>query len=149
MSIDPITERLRAAGLRVTATRVSVLGVLDSSVDHPRVDQIIERVRGSGVSISTQATYDVCEALHRAGLARKIEPAGGPARYEARTGDNHHHLVCRACGVAVDVDCAVGAAPCLDPSDAQGFAVDEAEVTYWGLCPACRQPTSEPRTGIG
>jgi Fur family transcriptional regulator, stress-responsive regulator len=139
MSIDPITERLRAAGLRVTATRVSVLGVLDSSVDHPRVDQIIERVRGSGVSISTQATYDVCEALHRAGLARKIEPAGGPARYESRTGDNHHHLVCRACGTAFDVDCAVGAAPCLDPSDAQGFAIDEAEVTYWGLCAACQR----------
>jgi Fur family transcriptional regulator, stress-responsive regulator len=113
--------------------------VLDSSVDHPRVDQIIERVRGSGVSISTQATYDVCEALHRAGLARKIEPAGGPARYESRTGDNHHHLVCRACGTAVDVDCAVGAAPCLDPSDAQGFAIDEAEVTYWGLCAACQR----------
>ena len=149
MSIDPITERLRAAGLRVTATRVSVLGVLDASVDHPRVDQIIERVRGSGVSISTQATYDVCEALHRAGLARKIEPAGGPARYESRTGDNHHHLVCRTCGAAVDVDCAVGAAPCLDPSDARGFAIDEAEVTYWGLCPACRLPTSGPRTGIG
>ena len=142
MSIDSVTQRLRDAGLRVTATRVSVLGVLDASPDHPSVDQIIDRVRGSGASISTQAAYDVCEALHRAGLARKIEPAGGPARYESRTGDNHHHLVCRACGTAVDVDCAVGAAPCLDPSDAQGFAIDEAEVTYWGLCPACR-PASQ------
>jgi Fe2+ or Zn2+ uptake regulation protein len=139
MPIDEITQRLREAGLRVTATRVSVLGVLDVSVDHPRVDQIIERVRGAGVSISTQATYDVCEALHHAGLARKIEPAGGPARFESRTGDNHHHLVCRACGVAVDVDCPVGEAPCLDPSDAQGFTIEEAEVTYWGLCPDCRR----------
>ena len=139
MSIEQITSRLRDAGLRVTATRVSVLGVLDESVDHPRVDQIIERVRGSGVSISTQATYDVCEALHRAGLASKIEPSGGPARYESRTGDNHHHLVCRACGLAVDDDCAIGRAECLEPSDARGFAIDEAEVTYWGLCPGCQQ----------
>jgi Fur family transcriptional regulator, stress-responsive regulator len=146
VSIDQITSRLREAGLRVTATRVSVLAVLDESSDHPRVDQIIERVRGSGVSISTQATYDVCEALHRAGLARKIEPSGGPARYESRTGDNHHHLVCRSCGSAVDVDCAVGEAPCLDPSDAQGFAIDEAEVTYWGVCPACQQDNAERYT---
>ena len=139
MAIEGITERLRDAGLRVTATRVSVLGVLDASPDHPRIDQIIDRVRASGASISTQAAYDVCQALHRAGLARRIEPAGGPVRYESRTGDNHHHLVCRGCGVAVDVDCAIGEAPCLDPSDAQGFAIDEAEVTYWGLCPACRR----------
>jgi Fur family transcriptional regulator, stress-responsive regulator len=138
MPIEGITQRLREAGLRVTATRVSVLGVLDASPDHPRVDQVIDRVRDSGASISTQAAYDVCEALHRAGLARKIEPAGGPVRYESRIGDNHHHLVCRACGSAVDVDCAVGEAPCLDPADAQGFAIDEAEVTYWGLCPDCR-----------
>ena len=132
MPIEEVTQRLRDAGLRVTATRVSVLGVLDASSDHPRVDQIIERVNGSGSSISTQAAYDVCEALHHAGLA------GGPARYESRTGDNHHHLVCRTCGTAVDVDCVVGEAPCLDPLDVQGFAIDEAEVTYWGLCPACR-----------
>jgi Fur family transcriptional regulator, stress-responsive regulator len=139
VAIDQISERLRHAGLRVTATRVSVLAVLDASPDHPRVDQIIDRVRAAGASISTQAAYDVCEALHDAGLARRIEPAGGPVRYESRTGDNHHHLVCRACGVAVDVDCARGDAPCLDPSDAQGFAIDEAEVTYWGLCPACQR----------
>ena len=98
--MEQVTDRLRAAGLRVTAPRVSVLGVLDASEDHPRVDQVIERVRAAGVSISTQATYDVCEALHRAGLARRIAPAGGPVRYESRVGDNHHHLVCRACGVA-------------------------------------------------
>ena len=94
--MEQVTDRLRAAGLRVTAPRVSVLGVLDASHDHPRVDQVIERVRAAGVSISTQATYDVCEALHRAGLARRIAPAGGPVRYESRVGDNHHHLVCRA-----------------------------------------------------
>jgi Fe2+ or Zn2+ uptake regulation protein len=136
--IAPLTERLRHAGLRVTATRVAVLAVLDESKDHPRVDQVIERVWRSGVSISTQAAYDVCEALHRAGLARRIEPAGGPARFESRVGDNHHHLVCRACGIALDVDCAIGETGCLEPSDPHGFAIDEAEVTYWGLCPACQ-----------
>jgi Fur family transcriptional regulator, stress-responsive regulator len=146
VSIDAITSRLRDAGLRVTATRVSVLGVLDESTDHPRVDQIIERVRASGVSISTQATYDVCEALHGAGLARRIEPAGGPARYESRTGDNHHHLVCRSCGLAVDVDCEVGWMPCLEPDDDRGFEIDEAEVTYWGLCPACQTDNAEGTT---
>jgi Fur family ferric uptake transcriptional regulator len=141
--MDELTARLKEAGLRVTATRVSVLSVLDDSKDHPRVDQIIDRVRSAGVSISTQATYDVCEALHRAGLAHKIEPAGGPARYESRTGDNHHHLVCRACGLAVDVDCAAGYPGCLEPSDDHGFSVDEAEVTYWGICPSCQPSTVE------
>lgn len=138
MPIEQLSERLREAGLRVTAPRVSVLAVLEESADHPRVEQIIERVRRSGVSISTQATYDVCEALHRAGLARRIEPAGGPARYESRVGDNHHHLVCRSCDLAIDVDCAIGDAACLEPADPQGFRVDEAEVTFWGLCPACQ-----------
>jgi Fe2+ or Zn2+ uptake regulation protein len=142
-----LIERLRDAGLRVTAPRVSVLGVLESARDHPRVDQVIERVRADGVSISTQAAYDVCEALHRAGLARRIAPAGGPARYESRVGDNHHHLVCRACGLALDVDCAVGEAPCLDPADRSGFRLDEAEVTYWGLCPDCQHETSEGSSG--
>jgi Fur family transcriptional regulator, stress-responsive regulator len=136
--MEQITDRLRAAGLRITAPRVSVLGLLDAAEDHPRVDQLIERVRAAGVSISTQAGYDVCEALHRAGLARRIAPAGGPARYESRVGDNHHHLVCRACGLAIDVECAVGEAPCLDPADSRGFRLDEAEVTYWGLCPDCQ-----------
>ena len=130
--------RLREAGLRITAARLAVLDVLDESRDHPRVDQIIERVRGAGVSISTQAAYDVCDALHRAGLARRIELAGSPARFESRTGDNHHHLVCRACGTARDVDCAIGETGCLEPSNPQGFAIDEAEVTYWGLCPDCQ-----------
>jgi len=131
-------ERLRGAGLRVTSSRVAVLRVLTEAGDHPRVDQVIERVRAGGLSISTQAAYDVCEALRVRGLARRIALAGGPARYEARADDNHHHLVCRSCGLAVDVDCVTGAAPCLDAPDVAGFAVDEAEVTFWGLCPTCQ-----------
>jgi len=137
VSIDAPEERLRAAGLRATGPRRRVLAVLTEATDHPRVDQVIERVRARGAHISIQAAYDACEALRRAGLARRIELPGSPTRYEARVGDNHHHLVCRACGVTADVDCAAGAAPCLEPSFAHGFAVQEAEVTYWGLCPAC------------
>jgi Fur family transcriptional regulator, stress-responsive regulator len=138
MTTAALEDRLRGAGLRVTAARVAVLRVLADAEDHPRVDQVIERVRASGVPISTQAAYDVCEALHGASLARRIEPAGQPARFEARVGDNHHHLVCRSCGAAADVDCAVGAPPCLAPSETRGFVVDEAEVVFWGLCPACQ-----------
>jgi Fur family ferric uptake transcriptional regulator len=134
---ESLEQRLRDAGLRVTAPRVAVLRVLSDSRDHPRVDQVLVRVRAAGTRISTQAAYDVCETLHRAALARRFEPAGSPARYEARA-DNHHHLVCRACGDTADVDCTVGLAPCLEPSDAAGFAVDEAEVTFWGVCPACQ-----------
>ncbi|MCW3003165.1 MAG: Fur family transcriptional regulator [Conexibacter sp.] len=138
MGVDAYPERLRHAGLRVTASRVAVLRVLTEASDHPRVDQVIDRVRGAGVAISTQAAYDVCEALRDAALAQRIEIAGGPARYEARVGDNHHHLVCRACGTVVDVDCAVGEAPCLTPSELDGFVIDESEVTHWGLCPDCQ-----------
>jgi Fur family ferric uptake transcriptional regulator len=138
MTRATIEERLRGAGLRATAPRVAVLEVLAESHDHPRVDQVIERVRTRGVMISTQAAYDVCEALHRGALARRIALAGGPVRYEARVGDNHHHLVCRDCGLTVDVDCVRGEAPCLEPESAHGFALDEAEVTYWGLCPTCQ-----------
>jgi Fur family ferric uptake transcriptional regulator len=141
MTTAALEERLREAGLRVTATRVAVLRVLAEADDHPRVDQVIDRVRAGGISISTQAAYDVCEALHRVSLARRIEPAGGPARYEARVGDNHHHLVCRSCGTAADVDCAIGHPACMEPSDALGFVIDEAEVTFWGLCPDCQTTT--------
>jgi Fur family ferric uptake transcriptional regulator len=137
-------EQLRAAGLRATASRIAVLQVLAASHDHPRVDQVIERVRAAGTTISTQAAYDVCDALHRASLARRIEPAGSPARFEGRVGDNHHHLVCRSCGETVDVDCAVGAAPCLTAVDSSGYAIDEAEVIYWGTCPDCLQEEKEP-----
>jgi len=123
--------------MRVTRPRLAVLDVLAGG-GHLGVEEITRQVRVRLESVSTQAIYDVLGALARAGLARRIEPAGGPARYEARAGDNHHHVVCRGCGEVADVDCAVGGAPCLDPSTAHGFEVDEAEVTFWGLCPACQ-----------
>jgi Fur family ferric uptake transcriptional regulator len=128
---------LRGAGLRVTAPRVAVLSEVH---DHPHADAdtLASAVRSRLGSVSTQAVYDVLRALADAGLVRRIEPAGSPARYEARVGDNHHHVVCRSCGAIGDVDCAVGEAPCLEASDSHGFAVDEAEVTFWGLCPDCR-----------
>lgn len=143
MDVTDLQGQLRTAGLRVTAPRVAVLRALSTGHDHPRVDQVRERVQASGVSISTQATYDACEILHRAGLARRLHVAGSPVRYEARVGDDHHHLICRACGVTVDIDCAEGEAPCLQPEQGHGFALDEAEVTYWGTCPDCQSPERE------
>jgi Fur family ferric uptake transcriptional regulator len=136
-------EMLRARGLRVTRPRLAVLEVLSANPGHLDVDEIAERVRLRLDSVSTQAVYDVLGALSRAGLARRIEPAGSPARFEARVGDNHHHVVCRGCGKIADVDCAVGQAPCLDPSPAHGFEIDEAEVTFWGLCPDCQNKRRE------
>jgi Fur family ferric uptake transcriptional regulator len=131
-------ELLRSRGLRVTRPRLAVLEVLEMNRGHLDVDQVAARVRERLDSVSTQAVYDVLGALSRAGLARRIEPAGSPALFEARAGDNHHHVVCRGCGVIEDVDCAIGEAPCLDPSQAHGFEVDEAEVTFWGVCPQCQ-----------
>ncbi|WP_280262773.1 Fur family transcriptional regulator [Nocardia wallacei] len=139
---DP-RERLRAAGLRVTAPRVAVLDAVTAQ-PHSDADRVAATVREQLGSVSTQAVYDMLRACVNAGLLRRIEPAGSSALYEARIGDNHHHLVCRNCGTVVDVDCAVGSAPCLDPSDAHGFAIDEAEVVYWGLCPTCRRTDSTP-----
>jgi Fe2+ or Zn2+ uptake regulation protein len=150
-------EQLRTAGLRVTRPRLSVLGVLER---HPHVDAetIATAARAVHPSISPQAVYGVLKALVGGGLARRIEPAGGPALYELRVGDNHHHLVCRDCAVVVDVDCVVGAAPCLAPSDAAGFEVDEAEVVFWGLCADCQvarrqhgtsNTSSSIRRGVG
>ncbi len=133
---------VRAAGLRVTAPRVAVLAEVFER-KHVTADQVAQSVRNQLGTISTQAVYDVLGALTRADLIRRIEPAGSPARYEARVGDNHHHAVCRSCGAITDVDCIAGAAPCLSPDDAGGFVIDEAEVTFWGLCPAC-QTTSHP-----
>lgn len=130
-------EQLREHGLRVTRPRLAVLDVLARG-GHLEVDEIARQVRLRLDSVSTQAIYDVLGALSRAGLARRLEPAGSPARYEARTGDNHHHVVCRGCGEVADVDCVVGQAPCLDPQHTAGFDVDEAEVTFWGLCPSCQ-----------
>src|SRR5688500_5147870 len=133
-------ELLRSRGLRITRPRLAVMEVLGEG-GHFEVDQIAVLVRQRLDSVSTQALYDVLGALARAGLARRIEPAGSPALYERRVGDNHHHVVCRGCGAIADVDCAKGEAPCLDPSAAQGFVVDEAEVTFWGLCPTCQVAT--------
>jgi Fur family ferric uptake transcriptional regulator len=129
-------EALRAAGLRVTRPRLAVLDALERA-PHADTDKVAEMARVSLGAVSIQAVYDVLRALTDAGLVRRIEPAGSPARYELRVGDNHHHVVCRSCGAIADVDCAVGHRPCLTASDAHGFVVDEAEVTYWGLCPAC------------
>jgi Fur family transcriptional regulator, stress-responsive regulator len=131
-------QLLRATGLRVTRPRVAVLDVLTQG-GHLEVEEISRQVRERLDSVSTQAVYDVLGALSRAGLARRIEPAGSPARFEARVGDNHHHIVCRSCGTIEDVDCAVGERPCLEPGSGHGFEVDEAEVTFWGLCPACQR----------
>jgi Fe2+ or Zn2+ uptake regulation protein len=135
--MSPGEELLRARNLRVTRPRLAVLDVLTEG-GHLEVEDIARRVRGRLDSISTQAVYDILGALCRVGLARRIEPAGSPARFEARAGDNHHHVVCRGCGEIADVDCAVGRRPCLTPSDGHGFELDEAEVTFWGLCPACQ-----------
>jgi Fe2+ or Zn2+ uptake regulation protein len=127
---------LRGAGLRVTRPRVAVLtAVYDNP--HADTDSIIGVVRDDLGEVSHQAVYDVLRALTAAGLVRRIQPAGSVARYESRVGDNHHHVVCRSCGVVDDVDCAVGTTPCLTASDGRGFAIDEAEVVYWGLCPRC------------
>ncbi|MET0741683.1 MAG: Fur family transcriptional regulator [Candidatus Nanopelagicales bacterium] len=129
-------SRLRQHGLRVTAPRVAVLEAL-MSVPHASVDVVQASVRERIGSVSTQAVYDVLAAFEKTGLVRRIEPAGHPARFETRVHDNHHHLVCRSCGRIDDVDCVVGTAPCLDASAELGFVVDEAELTFWGLCPAC------------
>ena len=134
---------LREAALRVTRPR---LAVLDAVYIHPHADtdSIIGAVRRNLPEVSHQAVYDVLRALTTAGLVRRIQPSGSVARYESRVGDNHHHVVCRSCGAIADVDCAVGETPCLTASDGQGFLIDEAEVTYWGLCPVC---VAAPATG--
>jgi Fe2+ or Zn2+ uptake regulation protein len=131
-----LQEMLRAASLRVTRPRVAVLDAVHA---HPHADteSIIRAVRRGLPEVSHQAVYDVLRALTEASLVRRIQPAGSVARYEARVGDNHHHLVCRSCGTIADVDCAVGEAPCLTAQDDHGFSVEEAEVVYWGLCSAC------------
>ncbi|MEV4392909.1 Fur family transcriptional regulator [Nonomuraea sp. NPDC049607] len=134
-------EELRGAGLRVTAARVALLETVRDG-DHLGVEAIASGVRERVGHISLQAVYDALHALAAAGLVRRIDPPGSSALYEGRVGDNHHHLVCRSCGAVADVDCAVGHAPCLTASDDRGFAVDEAEVIYWGLCPACSTGSS-------
>lgn len=135
---ERLPVELRARGLRVTAPRLAVFRAVAESYEHPDVDAIANRARSLIGSLSTQAVYDALAALTAAGLLRRIEPAGSPARFETRVGDNHHHVVCRICGAVHDVDCIAGDAPCLSPSDAGGFLLDEAEVTFWGLCPSCQ-----------
>ena len=130
-----LADALREADLRVTRPRVAVLSAVH---EHPHADteSLISAVRADLGEVSHQAVYDVLRALTQAGLVRRIEPANSVARYEARVGDNHHHVVCRSCGVIADVDCAVDATPCLTASNDHGFTIDEAEVTYWGVCPS-------------
>jgi Fe2+ or Zn2+ uptake regulation protein len=127
---------LRGAELRVTRPRIAVLTAVH---EHPHADtgSLIDAVHEDLADVSLQAVYDVLRALTEAGLVRRIEPAGSVARYESRVGDNHHHIICRSCGAIADVDCATGATPCLNASEDHGFAIDEAEVIYWGRCPAC------------
>lgn len=129
-------EELRGAGLRVTAARVALLETVRNG-DHLGVEALASGVRDRVGHVSLQAVYEGLHALTAAGLVRRIEPPGSPALFEGRVGDNHHHIVCRSCGVVADVDCAVGEAPCLTASDDHGFSIDEAEVIYWGVCLTC------------
>jgi Fur family ferric uptake transcriptional regulator len=146
-STPEIEQILRHAQLRVTRPRIAVLNVVH---EHPHADtnSIIDEVRRQLGEVSHQAVYDVLQALTGAGLVRKIQPSGSTARYEARVADNHHHIVCRACGAVADVDCAVGFAPCLTPSEAHGYEIDEAEVIYWGLCPNCSAAPAAATPGV-
>ncbi|MHA3021535.1 Fur family transcriptional regulator [Mycobacterium sp. BMJ-28] len=144
-SRSDFAEQLRAAQLRVTRPRIAVL---DEVRTHPHADTetIFVAVREVLPEVSRQTVYDVLNALTTVGLLRRIQPSGSVARYETRVGDNHHHVVCRHCGTIADIDCAVGAAPCLTPSDLdgafEGFLLDEAEVIYWGVCPECSTTVS-------
>ena len=135
MTTNP-EQRLRDAGLRVTLPRVAVLQAVHDS-PHADTGTVLTATRAVLPTVSHQAVYDCLDALTGAGLIRRIQPSGSLSRYETRTGDNHHHAVCRACGGITDVDCATGTAPCLDPAEDHGFAIDETEVIYWGLCPGC------------
>src|ERR1700685_2472462 len=134
-------DELRGAGRRVTAVRVALLETVRHG-DHLGVEAIAAGVRDRVGHVSLQAVYDALHALTAAGLVRRIEAPGSPARFEGRVGDNHHHVACRSCGVVADVDCAVGEAPCLTAADDHGFSIDEGEVVYWGLCPRCSTANS-------
>jgi Fe2+ or Zn2+ uptake regulation protein len=143
-TVDEFERLLRAAAMRVTRQRVAVLTAVYAH-PHADTDSIIDVVREDHGDVSHQAVYNVLRALTAAGLVRRIEPAGSVPRYEARVGDNHHHAVCRSCGAIADVECATGTAPCLTASDDRGFAIDEAEVVYWGQCPDCSNiPSPSP-----
>lgn len=133
---DP-AKTLREHGVQVTAQRMAVLRAV-SARPHCTADDVAESVRSEIGAISRQAVYDALGLLVEKGIVRRIQPAGSPARYEDRVCDNHHHLICRRCGKTVDVDCAIGSAPCLTAADTAGYRIDEAEVIYWGVCPACQ-----------
>jgi Fur family ferric uptake transcriptional regulator len=135
---DEVKQLLKRANLRMTAQRLAILEVIAFEGKHQDAEFIVQASRRNVASLSRQAVYDNLNALVAAGIIRRIEPPGRPALYEARVGDNHHHLICRLCHSTVDIDCAVGAAPCLTPSMDHGFVVDEAEVVYWGVCPSCQ-----------
>ncbi|MGV0791367.1 Fur family transcriptional regulator [Mycolicibacterium sp. XJ1819] len=140
--MQSVENKLRAAGLRVTRPRLAVLAELEHQ-PHADVETIATGARARLGTVSTQAIYDVVHALTRVGLLRRVEPAGMRTLFELETGDNHHHLVCRGCAAIVDIPCATGKAPCLKASDDQNFHIDEAEVTFWGLCPECRAVSTE------
>jgi Fur family ferric uptake transcriptional regulator len=140
---EDVEQMLRAADLRVTRPRAAVLSAVHAH-PHADTDALITAVRAEH-PVSHQAVYDVLNALTDAGLVRRIQPAGSVARYEARVGDNHHHVVCRTCGTIADVDCAVDSTPCLTASDDQGYTIDEAEVVYWGSCPGCSSTQGQQR----
>jgi Fur family ferric uptake transcriptional regulator len=137
------TAALRRAGLRVTASRLAVLRALAGAPPHVRVDALVGAVRERLGDGSAQTVYNVLRHLADAGLVRRIEPAGQPGLYELRVGDNHHHVICRSCGAIADVACAIGEAPCLTAADDAGYEIDEAEVIYWGRCPACLAAAAE------
>ena len=141
MGTDP-SEILRDRGLRVTAQRLAVLRAV-SSAPHATADVVAQTVRGEIGTVSVQAVYDALGILTDNGLLRRIQPAGSPARYEDRVGDNHHHLICRVCDRMVDVDCAIGDPPCLTAAEDFGYEIDEAEVVYWGRCPDCVERTAK------
>ena len=133
-----VDQLLREHGLQVTAQRLAIMRAV-SSRPHATADELIEDVRAVIGSISRQAVYDTLGVLAEKNLVRRIQPAGSAARYEDRVGDNHHHLICRGCGTTFDIDCALGAAPCLAADEDHGFEIEEAEVIFWGRCPSCRQ----------
>lgn len=132
-------QQLRSCGLQVTAQRLAIMQAITGD-PHATTEELTEIVKGKIGSISRQAVYDALSALVDKRLIRRIQPIDSPARYEARVGDNHHHLVCRGCGLIFDIDCALGSTPCLEADDDHGFEIDEAEVVYWGRCPDCQRP---------
>ncbi len=136
-----VEQELRRHGVQVTAQRLAVMRTV-SAHPHATADDVAQRVREVLGSISRQAVYDTLSVLADKGLIRRIQPSGSPARFEDRVGDNHHHLICRGCGLMFDIDCATGEVPCLTANDDHGFEIDEAEVVYWGRCPSCRTNTT-------